>query len=263
MEMAWWPAGGEAVRMLGTEQLWGTNVATVAVPSTGRIETVATTDLMALSERIWCPDEVVWRAARGLAHRAMAAGEPLAVAQGGVEPLPHQLAVLDRALTTEPLRLLLADEVGLGKTIEAGLVISELKARGRLQRVLIVAPKGVQLQWVAEMTVRFGEEFVIVGAGGVGVDSGINPWRAFDQVVCSLDAVKPLRVRAGWSPQRVAEHNERRMQSLVDAGWDLGGDRRGPSCGRLRRRRSPAPTRPGARRLHTAHAPPVRHPPLR
>ena len=62
--------------------------------------------------------------------------------RGGVEPLPHQLAVLDRALATEPLRLLLADEVGLGKTIEAGLVITELKARGIVQRVLVVAPEG-------------------------------------------------------------------------------------------------------------------------
>src|SRR5437870_2548044 len=84
------------------------------------------------------------------------------------------VAVFRRALEADPVRLLLADEVGLGKTIEAGLIISELKARGRVRRVAIVAPKGVQLQWVAEMADRFGEEFVIVGPGGIPVDAGVN-----------------------------------------------------------------------------------------
>jgi len=111
--------------------------------------------------------------------------------------------------------------VGLGKTIEAGLVIAELKARGIVQRVLVVAPKGVQLQWVAEMADRFEEEFVLVGTGGIPLDVGINPWGAFNQIVCSLDAVKPIRGRTGWTPERVAEHNSRRIQAIVEAGWDL------------------------------------------
>lgn len=221
MEAAWWVTGAESVHVLTEETLWGSSVSTVAIPSTGRIERVATTELRAIAERSWSPDEVAWRAASGLVQRAMAAGEPLAVARGQVDPLPHQLTVLDRAMATEPLRLLLADEVGLGKTVEAGLVITELKARGLVRRVLVVAPKGVQLQWVAEMVDRFGEEFVLVGADGVPVDAGIDPWRAFDQVVCSLDAVKPLRTRVGWSPERVAAHNERRARAIVEAGWDL------------------------------------------
>ena len=221
MDAAWWAEGGEPVLVLTTEQLWGALVTTVAVPSTGRIERVPASDLRPLVERLWSADEVAWRAASGLIWRAMAAGDPLAIAHGAVDPLPHQLAVLDRAMSTQPLRLLLADEVGLGKTIEAGLVITELKARGVVRRVLVVAPKGVQLQWVAEMADRFGEEFVLVGVGGVPVDVGIDPWRTFDQVVCSLDAVKPVRLRAGWSPERVAEHNERRARAVVEAGWDL------------------------------------------
>ena len=221
MEAAWWPDGGEPVHVLTTEQLWGSSVASVAVPSTGRIERVPTSDLRPLSDRSWSTDEMGWRAASGLVWRAMAEGEPLAIARGGVDPLPHQLAVLERAMSTQPLRLLLADEVGLGKTIEAGLVITELKARGVIRRVLVVAPKGVQLQWVAEMADRFDEEFVLVGTGGVPVDVGIDPWRTFDQVVCSLDAIKPVRARTGWSSERVAEHNERRTRAVVDAGWDL------------------------------------------
>lgn len=221
MEPAWWPTGGEPVRVLHAEELWGSSVATVAVPSTGRIERIPASQLRALGERTWSPQEVAWRAATGLVWRAMAGGEPLAVALGRVDPLPHQLAVLDRAMTTEPLRLLLADEVGLGKTIEAGLIVAELKTRGLISRVLVVSPKGVQLQWVAEMADRFDEEFVLIGPGGVPVDVGVNPWRAFDQVVCSLDAVKPVRARTGWTPERVADHNERRVRAVIEAGWDL------------------------------------------
>src|SRR6266511_4530434 len=216
MQTAWWTARGETVQVLGTEQLWGNDVATVIVPSCGRVERVPAAELQSVQTRRWSRDEIAWRAASGLARRAMATGEPLAVARGGVEPLPHQLAVLDRALATEPLRLLLADEVGLGKTIETGLIITDLKTRGLIHRVLVVAPTGVQLQWVAEMVDRFGEEFVLVGPGGVPVDAGIDPWRVFDQVVCSLDAVKPLRTRTGWTPERIAAHNERRARAIFE-----------------------------------------------
>jgi superfamily II DNA or RNA helicase len=209
------------VTVLVIEELWGRSIATVVVPSTSRVERIPAAELQPLASRQWTSDEVAWRAATGLAWRSMADGEPLAVAEGGIEPLPHQLAVLDRALATEPLRLLLADEVGLGKTIEAGLIISELKARGLVRRVLVVAPKGVQLQWIAEMADRFNEEFVLVGAGGVPVDAGVNPWRAFDQVVCSVDAVKPIRSRVSWGPERIAAHNDQRVRAVVDAGWDL------------------------------------------
>ena len=96
-----------------------------------------------------------------------------------------------------------------------------MKARGRLRRVVVVAPRGVQLQWIAEMAERFGEEFVRVGPEGLPVDSGVDPWRVFDQVVCSLDAVKPLRRRSGWSPEQVEAHNAARFRALLDAGWDM------------------------------------------
>lgn len=221
MDTAWLPARGQPVLVLSREKLWGRDLVTVVLSADGRVERVAADGVEPLAARPWHADEVVWRAANGLALRAMGSGEPLAVARGGVDPLPHQLAVLDRALAADPVRQLLADEVGLGKTIEAGLVLTELKARGVVRRVLVVAPKGVQLQWVAEMADRFGEQFVLVGAGGVPVDAGVDPWSAFDQVVCSLDAVKPLRARAGWSPDRVAAYNQARARALVDAGWDL------------------------------------------
>ena len=152
---------------------------------------------------------------------ALAPPGAAAIHNPSLEPLPHQVVALERALATNPVRLLFADEVGLGKTIEAGMVIAELKARGRVRRVLIVAPKGVQLQWVSELALHFGEEFVLVGPGGVPVDAGINPWTTFDQVVCSVDSIKPLSARKGWAPERVVEHNRQRLDAIAAAGWDL------------------------------------------
>jgi len=72
----------------------------------------------------------------------------LAPLQAGVIALPHQLYALTRAVKGDQIRYLLADEVGLGKTIEAGLIFRELKLRGLVKRVLVVAPKGLVTQWL-------------------------------------------------------------------------------------------------------------------
>ena len=77
-----------------------------------------------------------------------------------VIPLPHQIRALRRVVANPgKVRYLMADEVGLGKTIEAGLAIRELKLRGMVKRVLVVAPKGLIPQWIVEMRERFGEDF--------------------------------------------------------------------------------------------------------
>lgn len=220
-EWRWWPDGYETVRVLAETGAGPTATAQIVVPSRGSVERVASASLQPVASRPWSGTELVWRAAAARAVAALAPAGAAATHNRALEPLPHQVVALERALATNPVRLLFADEVGLGKTIEAGLVISELKARGRVRRILIVAPKGVQLQWVAEMAQHFGEEFVLVGAGGVPVDAGINPWAAFDQVVCSLDSIKPLRARQGWEPDKVREFNRARFEAVIDAGWDL------------------------------------------
>src|ERR1700747_1978346 len=81
----------------------------------------------------------------------------LAPVGAAVIPLPHQIRALRKATSQDRIRCLLADEVGLGKTIEAGLVMRELKLRGLVQRILVVAPKGLAPQWIAEMWTPFGE----------------------------------------------------------------------------------------------------------
>ena len=83
----------------------------------------------------------------------------LAPASASVIPLPHQLKALRRAVSQDRVRFLLADEVGLGKTIEAGLIMRELKLRGLVRRTLVITPKGLVTQWMAEMQTHFGEEF--------------------------------------------------------------------------------------------------------
>ncbi|MEZ6190074.1 MAG: SNF2-related protein [Phycisphaerales bacterium] len=77
------------------------------------------------------------------------------VATGVVDPWPHQLRVYKRMLDNWPFRLLIADEVGLGKTIEAGLIIRHAWISGLAKRVLILTPAGVMRQWQAELYEKF------------------------------------------------------------------------------------------------------------
>ena len=149
----------------------------------------------------------------------------LAPSSASVIPLPHQLKALRRAVSQDRVRFLLADEVGLGKTIEAGLIMCELKLRGLARRILVVAPKGLVTQWRAEMQTHFGEEFRYFApadfSGYRKIAPTENVWRAFDQVICSLDSVKPMESRQGWSREEVQEYNKERFDDLISAGWDL------------------------------------------
>jgi len=167
----------------------------------------------------------------------------LAPMESNVIPLPHQIHALSRSISGDRSRYLLADEVGLGKTIEAGLVMRELKLRGLARRTLVVTPKGLATQWLAEMQTHFNETFQLVlgddigtlqrfaPAAGVSQDTmqarfsdrqpHSNPWSLFDQVIVSIDSVKPMDKRRGWTAERVAEYNRSRFEDLVTAGWDL------------------------------------------
>ena len=78
---------------------------------------------------------------------------------------PYQFKPLLKFLASPNHRLLIADEVGLGKTIEAGLILTELRARESLQRVLVVCPSNLREKWLTEMLKRFGEQFELLDAG--------------------------------------------------------------------------------------------------
>ena len=81
---------------------------------------------------------------------------------GRIEIFPHQLHVAEQAVRTDPVRWLLADEVGLGKTVEACLILNRLLRTGRAERVLIVAPASLTVQWLGELYRKFHQIFVLL-----------------------------------------------------------------------------------------------------
>jgi len=155
----------------------------------------------------------------------------LAPMESNVIPLPHQIHALSRAISSDRVRYLLADEVGLGKTIEAGLIMRELKLRGLVIRTLVVAPKSLAMQWQAEMHTHFNERFSLVNANdldaferltpGMFSDYQQNSWMEFPQAIVTTDAFKPLLKRRGWSAEAVQRYNHARFDRLISAQWDL------------------------------------------
>ncbi|ROR02914.1 helicase-related protein [Desulfosoma caldarium] len=113
----------------------------------------------------------------------------------------YQLAPALRLLAKPRPSLLIADDVGLGKTIEAGLAILELMARRRGSRILIVTPPGLMDQWRQELRDKFGLEFTLIdnasGLARVQTDlpAGTNPWDVLPRVITSLDYLKKETVR--------------------------------------------------------------------
>src|SRR5882757_9081963 len=107
-----------------------------------------------------------------------------------VDPLPHQLeAVYGYFLKLPRIRFLLADDPGAGKTIMAGLLLKELKARGLVQRTLIVTPANLSFQWQRELKDKFRENFEVIRSDVLRANYGQNPWQDRDQVVTSISWV--------------------------------------------------------------------------
>jgi superfamily II DNA or RNA helicase len=115
--------------------------------------------------------------------------------RSGVSIEDFQLDPLVRAINMARVNLLIADDVGLGKTIEAGLVIQELLLRHRARTVLIICPASLQLKWQDEMQEKFGLEFKVVNTDYVKNlrrERGIhaNPWTSFPRLIASQDWIK-------------------------------------------------------------------------
>ena len=119
---------------------------------------------------------------------------------GGVCVEDYQLVPLLKALRMPRVSLLLADDVGLGKTIEAGLILQELLLRRRIQRVLILTPASLRLQWRDELREKFSLSFDVVDRREtdllrrrLGLDA--NPWRSFSRIVASYHYLRQPDVR--------------------------------------------------------------------
>lgn len=123
-----------------------------------------------------------------------------AVSLSGIHTLPHQIeAVYLRMLPQPRLRFLLADDPGAGKTIMTGLLIKEMKLREAIERVLILCPAPLTIQWQDELLRWFGESFDIIFSA-VDQQQLVNPWHRSAQVIASLDYAKQDDVRERvWS----------------------------------------------------------------
>ena len=107
-----------------------------------------------------------------------------------VSLLPHQLYVASEVSGRELPRVLLADEVGLGKTIEAGLIYSSLRAQGRASKVLILVPEHLKHQWLAEMYRRFNEMFTLIDEDRSLEEEesqDASPFEMNERIICSMD----------------------------------------------------------------------------
>ncbi|NVJ20920.1 DEAD/DEAH box helicase family protein [Myxococcus sp. AM011] len=125
---------------------------------------------------------------------------------------PHQVGVVQRVLSARRPRFVLADEVGLGKTIEAGMVFSALRLSGLVRRCLVVAPSHLTVQWLVELFHKFNQLFTLMDsdryAQSLKEAPDVSPWARFPLVVTSLELLS-----------RSEEH--RQELGAEDAFWDL------------------------------------------
>jgi len=130
------------------------------------------------------------------------------VSVGKIDPLPHQVEAFTKMMSMHRskrggdgnIRMLLADDVGLGKTIMIGLVLKELIYRNEIERILIVSPAGLQIQWKEEMKNKFNEDFKIIHG-----DIENNPYERVDKAIISVDTVR----------------NEKKWELIKEASWDM------------------------------------------
>jgi len=143
--------------------------------------------------------------------------------RSGITIEDYQLDPVVRALQMPRANLLIADDVGLGKTIEAGLVVQELILRHRARSVLVVCPAGLQLQWRDQMRDKFGLEFRIIDSEAMkelrrrrGLH--VNPWTHFPRLITSVDFLKrerPLRLFRETLPPEGQPAFPRRFDLLI------------------------------------------------
>ncbi|MFJ9173866.1 DISARM system SNF2-like helicase DrmD [Streptomyces sp. NPDC102360] len=145
--------------------------------------------------------------------------------RSGVAVEPYQLEPVSRAVGAPRVNLLLADDVGLGKTIEAGLVVQELMLRGRVRRTMVVCPAGLTLKWRDEMAEKFGLEFTIVDSEHCARlrrthGTAANPFRVHPLTIVSLPWLRGQKAQrlldeVIGSPEESSDGEHRRFFDLL------------------------------------------------
>jgi len=231
-EWIWSDTYREHARVIERLDLWDTPVYRIWLPNRDAIVLVPASDVTPITSDSGHALSGATEAAR-IRYLLMAARLSnlitddilLASIDASVIPLPHQIKALRKAISRDRVRFLLADEVGLGKTIEAGLILRELKLRGLVKRTLVIAPRGLITQWIAEMQTHFGEELRFYSPADFPayrrIAASENVWQTADQIICSLDSVKPVDSRKGWTQEQLNQFNQDRFLDLISAGWDM------------------------------------------
>lgn len=221
---------GKEIEILSRKSVFGKQIAEVKILSTGEVKSVPFSELSD-EKKVPTDAEIAFKAIAAKIKSEVFKQAMLAPIESNIVPLPHQILALEKVMAGQFLRFLIADEVGMGKTIETGLVLKELKLRGIAKRTLIVVPKSAMGQWQQEMKKHFNELFHIYDTDYINtvsrtfarleVDNEINLFTQHNQIIVSMDALKPIETRQGWSKQKVEEYNRYRIQSVLEAEFDL------------------------------------------
>lgn len=173
-------------------------------------QSLSQADARLMSARVDKPHLYELRKQALLAHAAARSSAAWGILSARIDLLPHQLGVVAACMEREHPRALLADEAGLGKTIEAGMLIARMLATGRATRVLIVLPDALLVQWFVEMRRRFQLAFAIIDeercTATEAVDPGHNPFLDDQLAVVSL----------AWLTRESTRHEQ-----ALAAGWDM------------------------------------------
>lgn len=155
-------------------------------------------------------------------HHELSEPVPTAPVYGAVSVDDFQLVPLARAMRMPRVSLLLADDVGLGKTVEAGLILAELIRKRRIRRVLIITPAALRTQWQQEMDEKFSLGFDIVDKAAthklqkeMGLDA--NPWRALPRIITSYHYLRQPDVLE----QFIANCESVKQRGGAQLPWDL------------------------------------------
>lgn len=227
-------AAGQLARILALATLFGQEYADVFIEPSGPVQRVPVSSLRPSGvsqehiEMKPAPLFLAKIAAHSL-QSLMSQQGVISAANFRITPLPHQILAVDFVLGQFKPRAVIADEVGLGKTIEAAMIFEELKLRRQARRVLIITPAGLTRQWQDELSQKFGEQFVVIDRALFGALREVNGqetnlWTLHDQVITSLDFIKPRRIHLDLGERerkRREQHNREVFDRMISAGWDM------------------------------------------
>jgi len=222
---------GKDIELIGEKMVFGRRTAWIRLVEDNSFQQVLWDDIVFEEDHHQDISHIRFVALATRIKEEIAQKRILAPYESSLIPLPHQILILEKLMKAPQTRFLLADEVGMGKTIEAGLALKELKLRGEIKRTLLIVPKSAMLQWQSEMQQHFKEQFHIYDSqlinsmasmfSQIEAEEELNFWRQHNQIIVSTDALKPLEHRQGWSQEKIDTYNKYRIEAVVNADFDL------------------------------------------